>query len=193
MFPKLRVMAGLALLLSLLTVIKVYAKGGFAFIAVTGPNLKEAVRLADPELITDFFAFADFYRDRTEAPAEPGLAYEITRYYLDGRREIPFDRLHYYPDTGFVFYDGIVNGSSEYDGEWYSARPEVRSIFGASLSTPVKPAESVVPLEPIQAAGAAQVPAREARSESLTMAAVIAGLAAVVALAAFWLRRSVAR
>jgi hypothetical protein len=80
-------------------------------------------------LTEDFFAFADFYQNQTEAPSNPGIGYEVTRFYLGGSREYAFDRLHYYPDTGFVYYDGIVGGSSEYDGEWYPARPEIKAIF----------------------------------------------------------------
>ena len=120
---------GLALLAACIAAIPVLAKGGYAFITITGPDLKETVRTSDAALTEDFFAFADFYRDRVEAPADAGAGYEITRYYLDGGREIAFDRLHYYPAAGVVYYDGIVNGSSEYDRKWYAAKPEIKSIF----------------------------------------------------------------
>ena len=133
MFSRFRIAAGLALLLTLLTSITVFAKGSFAFISITGSDLKEAIRVSDPALTESFFAFADFYRDSTEAPADPGNGYEITRYYVDGNRESAFDKLHYYPDTGFVYYDGIVNGSSEYDGKWYTAKPDIKTIFESAL------------------------------------------------------------
>src|SRR5262245_41493091 len=125
MFSRIRIVLGLALLLSLLTSMGVSAKGGFSFIAITGAALKEEVRISDPALITDFFAFADLYRNMAAAPGDPGMSYEITRYYVDGSREVAFDSLHYYPETGYVYYDGIVNGSSEYDQKWYSAQPEI--------------------------------------------------------------------
>ena len=118
MFSRFRIAAGLALLLTLFTFITVLAKGAFSFISITGPDLKEPVRVSDLALTEDFFTFADFYRDRVEEPSSPGTGYEITRYYVDGNRESAFDKLHYYPDTGFVYYDGIVNGSSEYDRKW---------------------------------------------------------------------------
>lgn len=134
MFSQFRVAIGLALLISLIFSVKAFGKGGFDFIAISGPNLKEAVRVADPALTEDFFTFANFYEDKTREPDDPGQGYEILRYYVDGNREIIFDRLHYYPETGFVFYDGIENGESEYDGEWYTADPEIKSIFESALA-----------------------------------------------------------
>ena len=134
MFTCIRIAMGITLAAILITSIPVLAKGGFSFIAITGSDFKGEIRSTDPALTEDFFAFADFYRNKTKAPADPGVGYEITRYYIEGRGEIPFDRLHYYPETGFVYYDGIVNGSSEYDGEWYSAKPEIKSVFESTLS-----------------------------------------------------------
>src|SRR5581483_5824011 len=121
MLNRIRISITLALLLTLLTFIAAYAKGNFSFITIQGPDMKEAVRVTDPALTTDWFAFADFPRGAVDAPANPGAAYEITRYYIDGSREQAFDHLHYYPDSGFVYYDGILGGRSEYDGKWYSA------------------------------------------------------------------------
>jgi hypothetical protein len=134
MFSQFRVAFGLALLFSLIFSVPAFAKGGFDFIAISGPNLKEAVRVADPALTEDFFAFANFYEDKTREPDDPGQGYEILRYYVDGNREIIFDRLHYYPETGFVFYDGIENGESEYDGEWYTASSGIKTVFESALS-----------------------------------------------------------
>jgi hypothetical protein len=138
MFSRIRIAAGLALMLTLFTFISVFAKGSFAFISITRPDLKEAVRISDPALTADFFTFADFFRSRTEAPADPGVGYEITRYYVEGSQESAFDKLHYYPDTGFVYYDGIVNGSSEYDGKWYTAKPDLKTIFEAALYNQIR-------------------------------------------------------
>src|SRR5262245_9542545 len=119
MFPRIRIALGLALLLTLFTFITVWAKGSFSFIAITGAKLTGEVRISDPALTNDFFTFADFYQDEAKAPIDPGVGYEITRYYANGNTGTAFDRLHYYPETGFVYYDGIANGgSSEYDGKW---------------------------------------------------------------------------
>jgi hypothetical protein len=134
MFFRIRIAVGIAFLLSLVTSMTAFAKGGFTFIGITGPNLKAELRVDDPALTTDFFAFANFSEDKIKAPADPGVGYEITRYYVDGKREIIFDRLHYYPETGLVFYDGIENGESEYDGEWYTANPGIMKVFESALA-----------------------------------------------------------
>jgi len=134
MFSHFRRSLGLALLLALMTSVTVLAKGGFSFITVTGADLKEPVCITDPVLTEDFFAFANFYEDKVGAPTDPGVGYGITRYYIDGKREIAFDHLYYHPKTGYVFYDGIVNGSSEYDGDWYKANPNIISAFESALS-----------------------------------------------------------
>jgi hypothetical protein len=138
MFSRIRIAVGLALLFALFTSVAVLAKGSFAFIRVTGPDLKETVQISDPALTADFFTFADFFQNQTEVPADPGAGYEITRYYADGGSEAVFDKLHYYPDLGLVYYDGIVNGSSEYDGKWYTAKPDVKTIFENTLSNQIR-------------------------------------------------------
>jgi hypothetical protein len=113
-----------------------FAKGGFSFITITGPKIEREIRSDDSSLTEDFFAFADFYRNKTSTPVDPGIGYEITRYYIEGKGELAFDRLHYYPETGFVYYDGITGGgSSEYDGEWYTAKPEIKTSFESALSS----------------------------------------------------------
>jgi hypothetical protein len=158
MLSQIRAAFGLALLFSLLASATAFAKGGFDFIAISAPNLKEEVRVTDPALTENFFTFADFSKDKTEAPTEPGEGYEILRYYIDGKREIIFDRLHYYPEMGFVFYDGIENGESEYDGEWYTANPEIRTVFESALSVQTV---SAAPLEKKEPAPASSQPQAE--------------------------------
>jgi len=138
MFYKFRIAIGMAFILSLMTVIPVFAKGGYSFITIQGADLKGKVRLSDPALTTDFFAFADFYLNKTDTPANPGVGYEVTRYYVNGGAESAFDKLHYYPETGFVYYDGIVNGSSKYDGHWYIANPDMKNLFETALYTQIR-------------------------------------------------------
>jgi hypothetical protein len=166
---RIRSAIGLAFLLSLVTSLTVSAKGGFTFISIAGPGLEEAVRATDKNLTEDYFAFANFYVDKVEAPASPGVGYEITRYYVDGNYDRPFDRLTYYPDTGFVFYEGILHGESEYDEEWYTANPAVKSIFDSTLS-----AAAVDKTQPVSA----PVP-----SGFLIPAATLAGLLVLFSLA----------
>ena len=192
MFSRIRIAVGLALLLGLLTCVTVLAKGEFSFIAVTGGQLTDEVRLSDPALTRDFFTFADFYRNKTEAPVDPGVDYEITRYYLDGHTERAFDRLHYYPETGLVYYDGIVNGSSEYDGEWYTAQPEIKSTFETALFTQIRlmklgteegASMLVPPAEPVQAVAQAQPGPTIPQTQSILPIIVGCGLAILIAFA----------
>jgi hypothetical protein len=106
------------------------AKGKFAFISVAGGSLNSEIRLYDAAVTLDWFVFADLGGGRVPAPAStPQGGYEITRYYIDGRRAVAFDHLHYYPQAGLVYYDGIVNGWSDYDGKWYQAKPGIKAIF----------------------------------------------------------------
>jgi hypothetical protein len=188
MFSQIRAAFGLALLFSLLSSATAFAKGGFDFIAISGPNIKEEVRVTDPALTEEFFTFADFSKDKTEAPTDPGEAYEILRYYVDGKSEIIFDRLHYYPETGFVFYDGIENGASEYDDKWYTADPQIKSIFESALAVGIG---SVAPLEKKEPAPASSQPQAEnpivqsqpadskVQSLSIFVTVIAAGLAAL--------------
>ncbi len=130
MITRIKIVVGVALSLALLLTTTALAKGNFAFIAVEGDEAQYKVRLSDTELLNDWFAFADFQGRSVAAPATaPEGGYEITRYYIDRTREAAFDRLHYYPQAGLVYYDGIVNGSSEYDGKWYEANPDIKPIF----------------------------------------------------------------
>lgn len=192
MFTRIRFAVGLAVLLTLVTSITVFAKGGFSFIVISGPGLKEEVRATDTGLTEDYFAFADFYRDRVEAPSSPGEGYEITRYYVNGKRESAFDQLHYYPETGYVFYDGIVNGESEYDGEWYSANPTVKIVLESVL--PAAPAANVPPVKQPESVQS-NVPGTQAQPvpsidpvQVVVPAAILAGLM-LLALFALRLRK----
>jgi hypothetical protein len=187
MFSRIRVALGIALLIALVTSIAAFAKGGFSFISITGSNLKGEVRVDDPKLTTDFFAFANFSQDKTKAPSDPGTGYEITRYYIDGKRETPFDRLHYYPETGFVYYDGIVDGSSEYDGEWYIAKPEVKMAFENILPGQAKAGEPVAQ-PPIPAPQPAKSDTPNLQMQTLLLVAITTGLAVILLLAA-WVRK----
>jgi hypothetical protein len=156
--------------------------------------LKETVRSTDPALTRDFLAFFDF-SDRVDVPKEPGPGYLITRYYIDGKRETAFDQLHYYPDTGLVYYDGIVNGESEYDGEWYTANPEIKVVFESVLVIQTGSGPGAEKKEPIPFASQPQPDSAKAPSQSasvglssfsITVAAIATGL---IALFAFALRR----
>jgi len=116
----------------------VFAKGKFDYITVKGPGITGEINITNPELTDDFFVFADFTRGSIDSPANPGEGYQIVRVFVVTENEkpdpIPFDQLHYYPYTGYVYYDGIVNGSSEYDAKWYTANPSANEPFRAALA-----------------------------------------------------------
>ena len=192
MLSRIRIALGLALLLTLITSVSVFAKGQFSFIAVTGGSLTDEVRLSDPALTRDFFAFADFYRNKTDAPVDPGVGYEIKRYYLNGHTETAFDKLHYYPDTGYVYYDGIVNGSSEYDGKWYTAKPDMQKTFETALNTQIRlmrlgtqegSSMMIPPAERVQAVAQAQTGPTILQTRSILSIMAVGGLAIIIAAA----------
>lgn len=116
----------------------VFAKGKFDYIIVKGPGITGEINVTNPALTDDFFAFADFTQGEVPPPFDPGQGYQVVRVYvqtIDGKpQDVPFDQLHYYPYTGYVFYDGLANGVSEYDGKWYAANPATDAPFRAVLA-----------------------------------------------------------
>lgn len=121
----------------LLPTMGVVAKGEFDYITVKGPGITGEIDVTNPALTQDFFAFADFSQGEIPAPVDPGQGYQIVRVYVEFTdskpKDLPFDQLHYYPYTGFVYYDGLVEGSSEYDGKWYAANPSAEEPFRGAL------------------------------------------------------------
>lgn len=114
------------------------AQGNFDYITIKGPGITGEINVTNSALTEDFFAFADFSQGGVSAPADPGQGYQVVRVYVeiadDKPQDKPFDQLHYYPYTGYVYYDGLVEGSSEYDGKWYIANPEADAPFRAVLA-----------------------------------------------------------
>ena len=188
MLTRLRIATGFALAALLIPFTTTFAKGGFDFITITGPTLKQAVRVTDTSLTTDFFAFANFYEDKTKAPEDPGEGYEITRHYEQGVSDVIFDRLHYYPESGFVFYDGIENGDSEYDGEWYTADPATKPAFENALSVQTGPAGSAEKNQPIAPVSQTQPALSNSPALLILVIVLTTGLAVFVFLG-FWRRK----
>jgi hypothetical protein len=192
MLTRVRIALGIAFGAILVTSITAFAKGGFDFITIAGPDLKGSVRLTDTSLTEDFFTFANFYEDKSKALADPGRGYEITRHYVQGVSDVVFDRLHYYPETGFVFYDGIENGDSEYDGEWYTANPAIKTVFEAALAVQAggaAPAEEKEPLpsasglQPVKPIAQTKPASSNFSALAVTLIVLVTGLAALFAFA----------
>ena len=112
----------------------VLAKGEFDYITIKGPGVTGEINVTNPALTGEFFAFADFSKGPVDPPANPGEGYQIVRVYVVDTKPAPFDQLHYYPYTGYVYYDGLANGSSEYDSKWYMANPSANDPFRAVLA-----------------------------------------------------------
>jgi len=114
------------------------AQGNFDYLTVRGPGVTGEINITNIDLTGDYFAFADFSKGSIDPPTDPGQGYEIVRVHVITENEkpepTPFDQLHYYPYTGYVFYDGLVNGSSEHDGKWYAANPSANEPFRAALA-----------------------------------------------------------
>ena len=125
----------LVLLALLVFIPNVYAlaKGDFDYVTVKGPGITGEIDVTNPALTQDFFAFADFSKGDVPPPADAGQGYQVVRVYVEFTdskpKDLPFDQLHYYPYTGYVYYDGLVEGSSEYDGKWYAANPAAEAPF----------------------------------------------------------------
>ena len=111
-----------------------FAKGEFDYIVIKGPGITVDINVSDPVFTQDFFAFADFSKGSIDPPVDPGSGYQIVRMYVEGSKGVPFDQLHYYPYTGYVYYDGIVNGFTEDGGKWYIANPAIEEPFRAVLA-----------------------------------------------------------
>ncbi len=116
----------------------VFARGNFDYITVKGPGITGEINITNHTLTDDFFAFADFTQGDVPPPADPGQGYQVIRIHLEIVDDKPtdrlFDQLHYYPYSGYVYYDGLVEGNSEYDGKWYTANPAAAAPFRAVLA-----------------------------------------------------------
>lgn len=133
-----RISALLLVIRLLVPTMFVFAKGDFSYITIKGPGITGEIDVTDPALTQDFFAFANFTQGEVPTPADPGQGYQVVRVYVETvdskPTDHPFDQLHYYPYTGYVYYDGLVEGSSEYDGKWYIANPLAEKPFRSVLS-----------------------------------------------------------
>jgi len=112
----------------------VFAKGKFDYIVIRGPGITEDMNVSNPVLTQDETTFADFSQGSVNPPAEPGAGFQVVRMIANGSKGVPYDQLHYYPYSGYVYYDGIVNGFSEDGGKWYIANPAIKEPFLSALS-----------------------------------------------------------
>lgn len=133
------VVMALAVLTLGITATSVLAKGTFAKITVSGGGLTSEIEATDPALL-GFGSLSAFPTALKQAPPVTGEGYLITRYEQDSNGHyIAWDRLRYYPSVintgGYVFYEGLINGSSEYDGHWFNAVPSGEAAIQAIVNT----------------------------------------------------------
>lgn len=122
--------AGLiATALFILTAGGALAKARFNMIGISGPGLDGLLTYTDPET-TELLAtgrLEAFDRPLEGPPETLEEGYAITRY-PDLDNFVPWDQVIYYRNPagegGSVYYAGLFNGSSEYDGRWFEAQPE---------------------------------------------------------------------
>ncbi len=102
----------------------VLAKGPPGKVTISGPGIDELLEVVDDAWMEPLSlpGFMDIFHE-VEAPVSVGAGYLLTRYGFDGEQHIAFDEVVYYPATtanrALVYYSGIVNGGSEYDGRWF--------------------------------------------------------------------------
>ena len=141
----------IALAILLLPLAVTSAKGPFDKVVISGPDLPVALEVTDSERLQalGMIELMDIHH-RVDAPAETGPGYELTRYGYHDVREtyVAFDSVIYYPAASdglpYVYYVGIINGSSEYDRRWYPATAEgdwaMRDILSeAGVAAPGQP------------------------------------------------------
>lgn len=121
------------------------AKGTPTYVAITGSGLPNSIEVRDPLVLEnlDMISLMNIWKPIAE-PAKRGLGVEITRYGGKPGALQADDRLHYFPNPtgglGFVRYDGLINGGSEFDNKWFQAnvcgdRTMRRLLAGQGAST----------------------------------------------------------
>lgn len=122
------------------------AKGPAQRIIITGPGLQSALVVThEPTLyLLSMGTLENFVFGPIDEPSNLGEWYELERQFdAGGQTYRTFDRVRYYPDSdggrGYVFYVGIENGSSEYDGRWFYANPEGEAAMRRALAGVYQP------------------------------------------------------
>lgn len=106
-----------------------WAKANFSKIVISGGDLTSAVEVTDPAL-PDFFSFSDFPTAGITKPKNIHVSdgYIVSRGWEENDLFTAWDSLFYFPKDdgtgGYVYYEGLINGWSEYDGKWYLASAE---------------------------------------------------------------------
>jgi len=145
----------LGLMGALALAVPAFAKGTFDRLLVYGEG--QAIPVTDPSLMA-FTAFNDFASPYPGTPSLTTAGFLIVRGAIDPTTGefLPVDTLRFFPTSEgegsrpFVYYEGLVNGWSEYDHKWYAAKPEaaaaLQELLAADRPGPVPQTPSALPL-----------------------------------------------
>jgi len=127
------------------------AKGPPQKLTISGAGLAETIEITDDQATLEALGtmVLEDYTTRTST-APQGINGEgtlITRYYVISSGDyFAFDELIYYPDSeggrGYIHYLGIVNGSSEYDGDWFRANADSEVVLVSLIDGGEREAET---------------------------------------------------
>jgi hypothetical protein len=132
------------------------AKGNFDKILVFA-GISACIEVDDPSL-SGFFSFSDF-SERQSWPAAPGEGWLIARYASDQNtgEPVPVDHIWIYPPSShsgpLVYYQGLVNGSSEYDGKLFEGNPEAWLKLQSLVEASSRSASTTSQVAPVLATG----------------------------------------
>src|SRR6187399_2586007 len=113
-------------LVALLSANLVLAKGAWSKVEISGDGIPGVIDITDPGLleVLALATFEDVMSGSIDPPEVVGGGYKMLRGWDDARGTfMPFDEVHYYLDPaggpGYLYYVGLVDGSSEFDHHWY--------------------------------------------------------------------------
>jgi hypothetical protein len=120
-----------------LTAVPADAMGKFDLIVLESEGL--SFQVFDSEFL-DFYAFSNFAEANISDPPTMEKGILVTRYSpVDDVYIEPYDQLIYYPSTdgsgGYVFYVGVMDGSSDYDRKWYQGNPEAEMMINNTFNS----------------------------------------------------------
>jgi hypothetical protein len=142
----------LVLLIAAVYTSPIRAKGPADKAILTGPGIDSGVEITDLDVLTalGFGSLESFERGGLPMPTSAtGTYYELVRYLKEGDDFIAWDRLRYYPQTadqyGNIFYVGLESDDmwSEFDGKWYTARPDGDAAMRKLIAAYAKPVSTV--------------------------------------------------
>jgi hypothetical protein len=135
---KLRILGLIVAALAWLGMQAVSAKGA-NYIVITQRDLGEPIIVDDLSMASQLSLtmLEDVDHGAIDEPTnlDMDVGYRLERGFYEENVEtfVPWDASVYYPDPeggrGYVFYDGIINGGSEYDKKWYRARMEAEALL----------------------------------------------------------------